>query len=224
MDSSLGPYSKESLRRTLKEGHSLAAVGGPFIDDLAVAVDEDGVKALAGFACLGMAEGDGIADAQSGGCGTGEWWPDFARSLGWGVAQAFGPDGDRQAVFTGRSGSDPATAENGDSVGGGTADDIEEQVQRRGRAETALVLEEFGPVESAARSNLGDRGLGAGGFDGAGAATVDEFQVRPVRAAPRRLRPATGRCPVSIGPAAHGQRALGVCRRRWRPRQLAIHT
>src|SRR5690606_33483268 len=80
----------------------------------------------------------------------------------------------REAVGAGGPGGDVAAAEGGGDARDGAADDVEAEEGGGAGAERPVVVEERRAVEAAAGGGLGDRGVGDGVADRAGAAAVDE--------------------------------------------------
>ena len=200
----------------LQEDLALAAVRRGGADHLSVGDQVERVDVLAELAGLGVPEPHPVADPQlaprrrSAGSA-----PRRRPRRGTSASPAATP-----ASAAGRARPRPDAIQPPPRTvacrGEGRAYDGQHEVGGRLRAEPRVVVEEVRPEQPRACGDLGDRGLGGGGLDAAGAAAVDELERcharGPRRPLPRGARPARGRTAA----ASRGRRtsaARAGCRR-----------
>ena len=123
-----------------------------------------------------MAHPNVVAEAEVAGGGAGQGSLYLTRAFQGCHLQVAGPVDDRQSVFASRAGGDAAAAGHRHRVLRRAAHDWHHEPLRRSGLELPIVVEQGRADDAGARADLGDRGLRAGGFDGAGAAAVDELQ------------------------------------------------
>ena len=115
----------------------------------------------------------------------------------------------RQAGRLGRPGGDPAAAEHGGDPRAGPAHHRQREERGRVRPPAPVRVEQRRPVQPGAGGDLGDRGVGGGRGDAAGAAAVDELQVGVLA---DRRRPPPRRRAAARGTSGAASRRIGAPR------------
>ena len=176
-----------------------------------VAVDQvQLVEPLAQLAGLRVPEPDPVADPQVVGGRAEHGRLHLAGALGAVERQPGRQVRAGQAARVARPRGDVAAAEHGDHAGARPADDRQREQGGRPAGERAVGVEQARLVQPGARADLGDRFLGRGGRDRAGAAAVDELDRSHRADRGDDRRPALSQ--LGRRPALHGPD------RRWRRR------